>query len=334
MTRLVRMRALGLVALFVSASTAVVRPQTLAPPLARPAADTGAISGIVTDGETKRPVAGALVRLLTVTAPGTGVAQLRPRETTDASGRFVFQQLAAGVYSVAVSAPGYLDWGTGGVRDSGTVGQVALQDRQWFGDANVALWRPGSISGTIRDERGEPLVDIPVRILMAFKLAGSDQWAAGTVTRTDDRGAYRFAGLRPGRYVVLIPSIQITLPDGEVALYTDTFTTKPNPLSAIRGSDGVATSVGFFAVPPSGHGHIYPATFTGAARSLSTADVIAVGFGTHRTAVDVSLIPVSSVRVSGIVSGPAVAISNLPVRLLAMGNESLGVGGETALTKT
>jgi len=70
------------------------------------------------------------------------------------------------------------------------------------------------------------------------------------------------------------------------------------------------------------------------ARSLSAATVITVDFGDQRGAVDLALVPVSSVRVSGVVVGPVAAIANLPVRLLAAGNESLGFGGETALTKT
>jgi hypothetical protein len=197
---------------------------------------------------------------------------------TAASGRFVFQRLAPGSYSVRVSAPGYLDGGFGRVPGSGAVGQIPLQERQWFGEANTVLWKPASISGTIRDERGEPLVDAPVRILTAFKLSGRDQWASGAVTKTDDRGAYRFAGLLPGRYAVQVPSIQITLPDGEVSLWR---WIKPNPLPAIPLADGVATMAGYFAVPPPGRGQVYPATFCPAARSLSTAEVIVVEFASQ-----------------------------------------------------
>ncbi len=324
-------RVVGFTALWVCVFTAVVQPKVPPQRPEQPQVGTGAISGVVTDGHTKRPVAGALVQLLTV-LPGRGlVPQSRPRQMTDSSGSFVFEQLAAGSYGVRVNAPGYLAGGFGRVPGSGAVGQITLQDRQWFSDANAVLWKPASISGTIRDEQGEPLVDIPVRILVGFGVAGRDQWAAGAVTQTDDRGAYRFAGLLPGRYVVHVPSMQITLPDGEIALYRSR---TPTPLPAIRAADGVGTMAGYFAVPPPSLGQVYPASFHPVARSLSTAVVITVDFGSQRSAVDVSLVPVSSVRVSGIVVGPPEAIANLPVRLLAAGNESLGVGGETALTKT
>ena len=325
------MRVVGSVALWICASTAVVRPQVQPQPPQPPAVGTAAISGVVTDGQTGRPVAGALVQLVTAPPGRGGVPASRPRQMTDDSGRFVFQRLAAGSYGVRVDAPGYFAGGFGRVPGSGAVGQITLQDRQWFGEANAALWKPASISGTIRDERGEPIIDVPVRILLAFGVAGRDQWASGAVTRTDDRGAYRFAGLLPGRYVVHVPSMQVTLPDGEVALHRSR---TPIPLPAIRAADGLGTMAGYFPVPPPGRGQVYPASFHPVARSLSTAAVIVVDFGSQRSAVDVSLVPVSSVRVSGVVVGPMAAIANLPVRLLAAGNESLGVGGETALTKT
>jgi uncharacterized protein (DUF2141 family) len=293
---------------------------------------TSAISGVVTDGHSGRPVTGALVQLSTVSQDRQTAPQTFPRQMTDSSGRFVFQRLAAGSYRLQATAPGYLDGGFG--RVSGVVAalgaQITIQDRQWFRDANTVLWKPASIAGTIRDERGEPLVDVPVRILIAASVAGRDQWASGAVTQTDDRGAYRFAGLRAGRYAVQVPSMQITLPRGEVALYRSK---KPDPLPVIRAADGMGVMAGYLAVP-AGRGQVYPATFYPVARSVSAADVIDLDFGGQRSAADVSLVPVSSVRVSGIVVGPAAAIANLPVRLLAAGNELLGFGSETGLTRT
>ena len=254
---------------------------------------TSAISGVVTDGQSGRPVTGALVQLSTVPQDRRTAPQTFPRQMTDSSGRFVFQRLAAGSYRLQVTAPGYLDGGFG--RVSGVVAalgaQITIQDRQWFGDANTVLWKPASISGTIRDERGEPLVDVPVRILMAVGVAGRDQWASGAVTETDDRGAYRFAGLRAGRHAVQVPSMQITLPNGEVALY---HSKKPDPLPVIRAADGLGVMAGYLAVP-AGRGQVYPATFYPVARSVSAADVIDLDFGGQRSAADVSLVPVSSV---------------------------------------
>lgn len=326
-----RVRIVGLVALWVCALAGEVHPQVPTPPPQLSGVGAAVISGNVVDGATGNGVSGALVQLFGVLPDRGAPPSARPRQMTDSRGRFIFPQLAPGSYRVLVNAPGYFDGGFGRLPDSDAVGEITLQDRQWFSDAKIELWKPASISGLIRDEKGEALVDVPVRILRGFRVGGLDQWASDAVTRTDDRGAYRFPGLFPGRYVVHVPSVQITLPSGEVALYR---WTKVDPLPATRAADGVGTTMGYFAVPPPSSGQMYPASFYPAARSLSAATVVTVEFGSQRGAVDLSLAPVSSVRVSGVVVGPATAIANLPVRLLAIGNELLGIGGETALTKT
>jgi hypothetical protein len=46
------------------------------------------------------------------------------------------------------------------------------------------------------------------------------------------------------------------------------------------------------------------------------------------------MVPVPSVSVSGSVAGPADAIAGIPVRLIAAGNEQLGLAGDTGVTKT
>lgn len=325
----VAVRIAALAAFCLCASAAVLPTSVVPQGKERPGAGAGTISGVVTDGHTGHPVAGALVQL-TVIAPRLGsAASSRPRQMTDGGGRFIFQTLAAGSYSLQVVAPGYLVGRYGSPPNSKAVGRISIEERQWFADANVALWKPASISGTIRDEAGEPVVDVPVRIIVAFSLAGRGEWASGAVVQTDDRGAYRFDGLSPGHYVIQVPSIQVTLPDGEVALYN---TGTAEPLPAIRTAGGLGRVVGYFAVPPESSSHVYPATFYPSARSLNSASVIAVDFGDEQRATDISLVPSPSVSVSGTVIGPTSAVARVPVRLVAAGNESLGFGAETALT--
>ena len=58
------------------------------------------------------------------------------------------------------------------------------------------------------------MVGAYVRVLPQVLIAGRTQWLAGAVAVTDDRGAYRIAGLGPGKYVVSVPSMQATLPVG------------------------------------------------------------------------------------------------------------------------
>src|SRR5436189_4097759 len=127
-----RLRFLGLLMLIAAAAA---QPKALQQTPQQPRAANGAISGVVTDGKTGRPIAGALVQLTTV-GPGSESSPLipvqRPRQMTDGSGRFVFQRLAAGSYGVRVVASGYLSGGYGRVPGFGAVAQILLQDQQWF----------------------------------------------------------------------------------------------------------------------------------------------------------------------------------------------------------
>lgn len=68
--------------------------------------------------------------------------------------------------------------------------------------------RAGSISGVVLDDRGEPIVNAYVRVLSRIPIGGEPQLAAGSFARTDDRGAYRIAGLPRGTYYVQMPSVQ------------------------------------------------------------------------------------------------------------------------------
>jgi len=309
-----------------------------------PTTGTGAISGVVTDGATGLPLAGAYVLL--TNQSGTGVGAPRPRQTTDSRGRYVFTHLPASQnYFLVASRPGYLDGGYKRLPGTTTQTRIGLADAQWFTGGDIAMWKPASISGVVRDERGEPLVDIPVRVLMRVRAAAVDRWAAGPVVSTDDLGAYRISGLQPGAYVVHVPNIQVTLPSGEVALYSTpprpTVAGAPPPASTVqppdilRGPDGLGLLVGHYPTAmPDDQGSAYRMAFHPAADTVTMAEVINVGHGDQRTDVDVAVRPGPTVTVSGRVVGPVDAIVGLPVRLVPVGHESLGPVGEAGITRT
>ena len=138
--------------------------------------------------------------------------------------------------------------------------------------------------------------------------------------------------LFPGAMSSKSRSIQITFPEGTSALNR---VPSAGIVPVMRAPDGTGTMAGFFAVPPGTGGQVYPTTFHPAMQSVSSASAVTVNADDHPSGVDVllALVP-ERVRVSGVVVGPAEAVANLPVRLVIAGNESVGAGGETALTKT
>jgi hypothetical protein len=296
---------------------------TQAPPPA-----IGAISGTVVDGSTGLPLAEAIV---TLQNPGGAPlpAGYQTRQLTDARGRFIFLNLPdAETYQLIAGKFGYLDGGYG--RDSAPTDplrSITISGGSWAGNLRVNIWTPGAISGTVRDEAGEPLVGVLVRTLARFRIAGREELAAGPLALTDDRGEYRLSGLPPGRYVVQVPSVQMTVPS-----MTGITESTPNaPEGAIDLDETSRLVIGRFPLPPpaaNGRPMTYPSVFHPNALTATQATVIDLKFGDDRMAVDVTLTPVPAVRVSGVVEAPPEALTNLTLRLLPAGMENLGLGAE------
>lgn len=301
-----------------------------APSVPVPTTGTAAISGVVVDGTTNQPVAGAVVSLSggRITLAMTGPTAM----ITDNQGRFVFSRLPAGSYAISASKTGYTTGRYGQSEPSATTSarSIRLADGQWFSEAKTALWRPSAISGRVLDEAGEPVVGALVRVIAEVMVSGRPQLASATATKTDDRGVYRVSGLSAGKYVVMVPSVQASIPADATATAIGNSTQMGDPSFATVDRT-TALAVGTYPTPASPAGPFaYPISFHPSARTIPEASAIDLRWGEERSNIDVRLSPVRSVRVTGVIQGPADAISGLVVRLIPVANEGLGVGAETA----
>ena len=171
-----------------------------------PPPTTSAISGVVIDAVTKEPLEDVTVALNFV----DGKTSIRRQDLTDEKGRFVFVNLPAGdKYTLSASAPGFIDGGLSrdSARPFSTLTNIALIADQWISDMSIPMWRPGSITGRVLDEAGEPVVGVFVRAVRRARAGGRDVFAAGPLNATDDTGAYRISNLDPGQYIVNVPSV-------------------------------------------------------------------------------------------------------------------------------
>jgi hypothetical protein len=311
-----------------------------------PMEGAGAISGVISDGATHRPLPGAVVYL---GIQGHGPVGRMSRQITDAKGRFVFVDLPeSDAFFLNVSKAGYND---GHYGDSGPVGSgvasglVRLAGGQWFNQANIPMWRPGAIAGTVVDERGEPVVGVRVRVLSRILVAGLPHYAAGAAAISDDRGRYRIPGLTPGQYVVNVPSVQSAVPSALTPLEIEGLTpdaparnsgsdTARRNNGAIALDDGHLLIVGNYATPPpaAGRPQAYPMAFYPTAASVADAATIELVNGESRDGVDLVLRPVPAVRVSGRLEAPPDAVRGSLLRLVGAGLDDLGEGSEVATT--
>jgi hypothetical protein len=318
-------------------------------PSQQPAPVPGAIAGVVIDAVTGKPVAGARVSLRHVDALGAG-----PRILTDARGRFVFAGLSpANDYFLDAARFGYANtrygWNApGGSSALSAIRRIVVAEGQVVEDIRIPLWRLGSISGRVVDERGEPVVGVVVRAFTMANIAGQAQPVAGALATTDDRGVYRLPDIAPGRYVIAVLSVQSTVLSStpEVSQLRAVGELASGGIGGGRGA--VVASPGIdvdgehrlvlsnFATPPPPsrtESRAYPAVYYPVAGSAADATPIDMNYGDVRTGIDFQLQPVRAARVSGRIDAGAMPIPRFLLRLLPKGSEQLGFGAEAATTQ-
>jgi hypothetical protein len=305
-------------------------------------AGTGLLMGTIVDPLTDQPVPGSLVMLAGGITPLTSL--INPQffqETlsggnrlvlTDGQGRFVFSDLPKGTYTISASKSGYTSGAYGRRRPLGPPQLLPLADGERIGDLKIAIWKNATITGSITDDAGEPMVEVTVRVLLRTFVAGRRKLSPGSIVRTDDRGFYRVASLTPGEYVVVVPSTQMSAPESVVDLFRRAEATASgapsdvmrelsssgagNALNILARSGGfsvgglafqsTSTSRSGVAPEPSADGRIfiYPTQYYPTALTAGEASVITLGSGEQRDGVDLQLKLVPTSRVSGTVAGP------------------------------
>ena len=289
----------------------------------------GVITGQIVDGVSGKPVSAAVVSIAgTGITPNTAIDRPQ-RVLTAGDGRFVFRDLAApGSFTISATKGGYAPGASGRRRPNGESQPVELTVQQLSRDVVVRMWKLGTITGTIVDEAGEPVVGAQVRALAWRSTAGRRRLApAGQNATTDDRGVYRIPGLSAGEYVVMTSPPSLSMRNTSIADVT----------RGGRGSEqmvvtsGQARAAGLLAVgdallmlppgavvppPPGGNRlQVYPTTFHPSAPGPTQASTVVLGSGEERSGIDIHLQPVAVARVSGILVTPP-GVSPELVRLL------------------
>lgn len=301
---------------------------------------TGVVVGTVVDAGTGRPVPGAVVMIGAAPSIETLQAGTPPptprRLIANANGRFVVTAVPVGPLTLSVTAPGYLPGGHGQRRPGGPTRAVMMADGQREGPVTIQLWKPAAIEGRLVDEAGEPIVRASVRALRRTWNAGNATFVSSASTNTDDRGAFRIAGLVPGEWSVVVPATYDTTP----ASVSDEFmraTLRGGPapqnlMSTIRNSGGptpgtAGERVGQFVVASSASTSgirisedsrrvlVYPTLFY-PALSPDGIEVVTLESGQELSGVELQSIPTATVAVSGQLLGPTGPAAHTGVRLV------------------
>jgi hypothetical protein len=155
----------------------------------------GVLEGRVLHALSGEPVGRARVTLRTE-GPQNSLTAL-----TDSAGRFVFENLAAGIYRIWAERTGFLPQ-EHGARPPAQAGlPVQLESGQTLRGVEIRLTPQGVIAGTVVDEYGDPVPRVQVA---ALRRTGYGGVRAVRVegAETNDRGEFRLFGLAPGGYLL------------------------------------------------------------------------------------------------------------------------------------
>jgi hypothetical protein len=134
-------------------------------------------------------------------ASPTGVSKAT---LTDGNGRYSISALPAGRYTVSARKLNYVPVNFGERRPLGNGQPIEIADGKTIDRIDFALQRGGVITGRIVDEFGDPLSDVDVMPMRYFFFNGERrlQPTGAGVGTTNDIGEYRIYGLTPGQYFV------------------------------------------------------------------------------------------------------------------------------------
>lgn len=302
---------------------------------------TGRIGGRVRDDSSRAPLAGAIVTLAGNRTP--------VRVMTDGDGRFAFDELPAGEFSLTATLSGYSPGAHGRLRPSGASVPIVLTDGQRLENLALTLWPLAALAGTVVDDAGEPVVGVAVHAYRRAIAGGRWQFTPAASDTTDDRGDFRIGSLEPGPYLVAVPMTTFTwpaslehhmllgsewpaelyaLPDATRELIGTGLQLTPKSPVVVQSTNRMAPAIG-----PDGRVMAYTTLFFPGTEDVEQAAPIALAPGESRPGLRFVLRPARLWNVSGTVAG-AGSLDDLPVKLLSIGADGLPASFDAALSVT
>lgn len=126
--------------------------------------------------------------------------------SSDASGNFSIDHLAAGRYELRVSRVGYLDTQYGQDKPDKPGAVLTLIAGHKMTDLLFRMQRTAVITGRITDEDSEPAREAPVETFSRTIVRGKPKIERVGAANTNDLGEYRIFDLPPGQYFILAGS--------------------------------------------------------------------------------------------------------------------------------
>ena len=316
-----------LVMVFALAAIAATAASQL-PKLEPQAEGTGAIIGRVVEAGSDTPVADARLWLRqTRGAPRTGVYARSEQLTTDSSGAFAFRTLPAGQFSITATADGYQSGAIGKRRPQAEEAWITLNDGQTFSNATIELFRGGTISGVVTNDRGEPMKEVHIE---TWRRSGNGQLEHRPGAATDAAGAYLLTALPAGDHFVVARVEKGTKRQGPPVAASACSPLPPPPPPGVLARPAPVEQPKYAVgewftdlprwipepVPDSrGQPRTIPTTIYPSVSEVSRALVVSILGGEDRSGIDLQLLPTATTTIQGRIAPP------LPGKRIGKGSE-------------
>jgi protocatechuate 3,4-dioxygenase beta subunit len=285
----------------------------------RPPTGSAAISGtVLSDERDPRPLRRARV---TVNNAERTVGRTA---ITDDTGRFEFDGLPAGRYSLTAGKDGWVSV-TFGQRRPGRPGTaIVVTEGQRIADITLRVPRGSVLTGTVVDENGQPFVGASVTVSRSTIQNGVRTFfPAGTAQQTDDRGTYRIYGLQPGEYIVAAVAALGQGPSApEVRMVTDADVRRA--MSDLRSSSSsrpgmvpTGANPAAVAAPSENPTIAYAPVYYPGVTFPSQATRLTIGAGEERGGIDFQLHLVRTAKIEGTLVAPPDVSPQLAVMMVA-----------------
>ena len=258
-----------------------------------PTSGTASLTGtVVADDEAHTPIPHAVLSLSLAGLPGQRTT------ATDESGRYAFTNLPGAVYTLSAARGAYLTTSYGALAPGAPPLPIPLKDGQAFVAKPIVLVKGSVIAGRITDAESRPVANARVTAVMFTTVDGQRRPSLGVYipqnTATDSRGLYRIYGLAAGDYLV---STTVNFSNAQ-----------PVVVMTPEGIRWAEQHVGArnLATPPSAptHALVSAPTYFPSAVDAANAAVVSVGRAEERQGVDIQVVRIGTVRVTGMVYGP------------------------------
>jgi hypothetical protein len=221
---------------------------------------------------------------------------------TDEQGRYAFEAVAAGRFTVTGTKPAYLPGAYGALQPGRPGVPIQLAAGESRSGVSFSMTRGAVITGVIRSSSGEPLANVDVT---AFRLplpGGDPRLVTSGLSTSDDRGVYRIFELPPGPYVVAGALRRRSLGTGDSPAWTVAQVTEMLRELEQREKASSASSPVTAVPPPSGNYAYAPVFFPGNA-SPEFAVPIRLRPGEERNGIDVTVQITRMASIEGVLLG-------------------------------